>query len=103
MFGTKEEKKQSKVYRVVVDAARTTKNDKIVMIDLDVNDVKIKGCMLKEITVKQDGEKYKKGDTCYVVNFPSEKVGDKYYNKVWFPISNDTLDVIVKQVMDLIS
>ena len=102
MFGTKEEKAGSKSYKVVVDAARATKNDAIVMIDLDVNDVKIKSCMLKELTVKNDGEKYKKGDKCYMLNFPSEKVGDKYYNRVWFPVSNETLNDIISQVKTLL-
>ena len=81
MFGTAKEAKkeaaESKVeYTIRVEAARATKNDSIVMVDLDVNGVKIKSCMLKEITVKKDGEKHKAGDICYVLNFPSEKVGD---------------------------
>lgn len=104
MFGTekKEEKKEAANYVINVDAARTTKNDSIVMIDLDVNGVKIKSCMLKEITVTKDGEKYKKGDKCYVVNFPSYKSGDKYYNHCWFPISNDNIEEIIRQVKSLL-
>ena len=103
MFDTnKKEEKAKKVYKIVVDTARTTKNDAIVMVDLDVNDIKIKSCMLKEITVTKDGEKYKKGDKCYVLNFPSEKVGDKYYNKVWFPVSNESLNDIIDQVKSLL-
>ena len=102
MFGTKnsnEEAAQAKqAYSIKVDSARATKNEHIVMLDLDVNGVKIKSCMLKEITVQKDGEKYKKGDTCYVLNFPSEKVGDKYYNRVWFPLSNEDLNGIIEQV-----
>ena len=107
MFGTNKEAKKdaaAKVeYNVTVTAARSTKNDKIVMIDLEVNGFYIKSCMLKEITVKKDGDKYKKGDICYVVNLPSEKVGDKYYNLVWFPISNETMDKILEQVKSLLS
>lgn len=108
MFGTESKKEAKKAaadkveYKIRVDAARATKNDSIIMIDLDVNGVKIKGCMLKEITVSKDGEKYKKGDTCYVVNFPSEKVGDKYYNRVWFPVSNDNIEDIIRQVKELL-
>ena len=104
MFGTekKEEKKAAANYEINVDAARTTKNDSIIMIDLDVNGVKIKSCMLKEITVTKDGDKYKKGDTCYVVNFPSYKSGDKYYNHCWFPISNDNIEDIIRQVKSLL-
>lgn len=101
MFGTTKEVKKEAAdvkYTFTVKAVRQTKNDKILMIDLDINGVTVKGCMLKEITVKQDGEKHKAGDICYVVNFPYEKVGDKYYNVVWAPISNDNLDDILKQV-----
>lgn len=104
MFNSKEKKADSKKvsYAVTVEAARATKNDSIVMIDLDVNGVKIKSCMLKEVTVKEDGEKYKKGDTCFILNFPSEKSGDKYYNRVWFPVSNEILDSIVNQVSSML-
>lgn len=106
MFGTKnsnEEAAQAKQgYSIKVDSARATKNEHIVMLDLDVNGVKIKSCMLKEITVQKDGEKHKKGDTCYVLNFPSEKVGDKYYNRVWFPVSNSDLDKILEQVKSML-
>ena len=105
MFGTTKEVKKDAAdvkYTFTVKAVRQTKNDKILMIDLDINGVTVKGCMLKEITVKQDGEKHKAGDICYVVNFPSEKVGDKYYNVVWAPISNDNLDDILRQVKSLL-
>ena len=106
MFGTNKEVKKdaaAKVdYIIKVEAARATKKDSIVMVDLDVNGVKIKSCMLKEITVQKDGDKYKKGDTCYVLNFPSEKSGDKYYNRVWFPVSNKNMEDIIKQVQSLL-
>lgn len=105
MFGTKnsnEEAQAKQAYTIKVDSARATKNEHIVMLDLDVNGVKIKSCMLKEITVQKDGEKYKKGDTCYVLNFPSEKVGDKYYNRVWFPVSNSDLDKILERVKSML-
>ena len=105
MFGTTKEVKKDAAdvkYTFTVKAVRQTKNDKILMMDLDINGVTVKGCMLKEITVKQDGEKHKAGDICYVVNFPSEKVGDKYYNVVWAPVSNDNLDDILRQVKALL-
>jgi len=103
MFGTKEEKAQeTRKYDIHVDAVRATKNEKIMMLDLDVNGVKIKSCMLKEAEVKADGEKHKKGDTVYFLNFPSEKVGEKYYNRVWFPVSNADLDDIIRQVKSLL-
>ena len=104
MFNSKEKKADSKKvsYTVTVEAVRATKNDSIVMVDLDVNGVKIKSCMLKEVTVKEDGEKHKKGDTCYLLNFPSEKSGDKYYNRVWFPASNEIIESIVNQVSSML-
>ena len=101
---TAEEQKEAykRSYEIKVEAARATKNDKIVMVDLDVNGVKIKSCMLKEATVTKDGEKHKKGDTVYFLNFPSEKVGDKYYDRAWFPVSNDNLEDIINQVKSLL-
>ena len=105
MFGTAKEAKNDEAkieYVVTVEAARETTNDKIVMVDLDVNGVKIKGNMLKEIVCQKDGVKHKKGDICYVLNFPSEKVGDKYYNRAWFPVSNETMDKILEQVKFLL-
>lgn len=105
MFGTSKEVKeenQKRSYEIKVDAARATKNESIVMVDLDVNGVKIKSCMLKEAVVKEDGDKYKKGDKCYFLNFPSEKVGEKYYNRVWFPVSNKNFEDIINQVQALL-
>ena len=107
MFGTNKEKTEKAAaekvdYNITVTAARATKNDQIVMVDLLVNGVSIKSCMLKELTVTKDGSKYKKGDTCYVLNFPSEKSGDKYYNRVWFPVSNDNMETILSQVQSLL-
>lgn len=107
MFGT--EKKEVKAeaqakidYNITVEAARETKNDKIVMVDLNVNGVKVNGCILKELTVKKDGEVHKAGDIVYKLDFPAEKVGEKYYNKVWFPVSNDNLEKIIDQVKSLL-
>lgn len=103
MFGTNEKKEAKQEYVVKVDAARTTKNDSIVMIDLDINGVKVKSCMLKEVECTKDGTAHKKGDICYVVNFPSEKgKNGKWYNTVWCPLSNDIIDDIVKQVQSLL-
>ena len=97
MFGTKE-KEVKQEYVVKVDAARTTKNDSIIMIDLDINGVKIKSCMLKEVECKKDGKTHKAGDICYVVNFPSEKGSNgKWYNIAWCPLSNDNINDIVNQ------
>lgn len=107
MFGSekkevKKEAAENVKYEITVSKVRTTKNDKIVMLDIVVNGVTIKSCMLKEVTVKKDGDKYKAGDTCYILNFPSEKVGDKYYNLVWFPVSNKDMEDIINQVKSLL-
>lgn len=103
MFGTAKEVKAKVDYNITVDAARATKNDKIVMVDLNVNGVKVKSCILKELTVKKDGPIHNAGDTVYKLDFPAEKVGEKYFNMVWFPVSNDNLEKIIDQVKSLLS
>lgn len=92
---------ETKDYVIKVDKVIKTKNDNLLMINLDVNGVLINGCFLKEVTVKQDGQKYKAGDKCYIVDYPSQKVGDKYYRQVWFPVSNENLASIIEQVKEL--
>jgi len=100
MFNSKKENTEKVKYDVTVDNVRKTKNDAILMVDLTVNGVKIYSCIFKEVTVKKDGQKYKAGDTCYMLSLPSEKVGDKYFDRVWFPISNATLESVTKQIED---
>lgn len=106
MFGkneTKSEEANTNVkYDIKVNEVRRTKNDKIVMLDLIVNGVWIKSCMLKEVICKKDGEKHKKGDICYILQFPSEKSGGKWYNRAWFPVSNENIEEICKQVQSLL-
>ena len=92
---------ETKDYVIKVDKVINTKNDNLLMINLDVNGVLINGCFLKEVTVKQDGQKYKAGDKCYVIDYPSQKVGDKYYRQVWFPVSNKNLASVIEQVKEL--
>lgn len=99
-----QEKKTDKIeYVVKVDKVIPTKNDSIIMLNIDVNGVLVSGCMLKEVTVKEDGKKYKKGDKCFIFDFPSKKVGDKYYREVWFPVSSELTDSIVDQAKKLLS
>ena len=88
-------------YVIKVDKVIKTKKDDLLMINLDVNGVLINGCFLKEVTVKEDGQKYKKGDKCYIIDYPSQKVGDKYYRQVWFPVSNENLASVIEQVKEL--
>lgn len=94
--------KQTTEYTIKVDKVIKTKRDDMLMLNLDVNGVLINGCFLKEVTVKKDGEVHKAGDKCYVIDYPSQKVGEKYYRQVWFPVSNSNLDSIIKQVKELI-
>lgn len=101
MFNSEnKEQTDKRTYEVNVLNVRKTKNDAILMLDIDVNGVKIYSCIFKEVTVKKDGQKYKKGDKCYVLSLPSEKSGDKYYERVWFPVSNETMDTIIEQIKE---
>ena len=101
MFETKKTEAKT-TYVVTVEQAKATKNPSIVMVNLDVNGVKINSCILKEVVVKEDGKTHKKGDTCYILDMPQEKVNDKYYKRAWFPVSNETLNSIVEQVKALL-
>ena len=92
---------ETKDYVVKVDKVIKTKNDSMLMLNLDINGVLVNSCILKEVTVKKDGQKYKAGDKCYVLDFPSQKVGDKYYRTVWFPVSNENMQSIIEQVKEL--
>lgn len=92
---------ETKEYIVKVDKVIKTKNDSMLMLNLDINGVLVNSCMLKEVTVKKDGQKYKAGDKCYVLDFPSQKVGDKYYRTVWFPVSSENMQSIIDQVKEL--
>ncbi|MBO7693776.1 MAG: hypothetical protein J6T10_14240 [Methanobrevibacter sp.] len=100
-FTTKKESKKQE-YNVIVERAIATKNENIVIIVLNVNGVKINNCILKKVTVSKDGPKYKKGDECVILSFPSEKVKDNYYNLAWFPVTSEIKDDIVKQTNDLL-
>lgn len=106
MFGSNqsEEKKATGNYTFTVEKARATKNDKIVMLNLDVNGVKISGAMLKEVTVSKDTKKYKKGDTAYILSFPNYKGSDdNWYNHCWAPVSEDNLKSVIDQTKTLLS
>ena len=94
---------EKKYYNIKVIGARQTKNDSIVMVDLEVNDVKIYSCILKEVVCTKDTEAHKKGDICTLLNLPQEKGSDgKWYDRVWFPISNAMIDNVRKQVEEML-
>lgn len=90
-----------KEYVIKVDKVIKTKRDDMLMLNLDVNGVLINGCFLKEVTVKKDGTVHKAGDKCYVLDYPQQKVGDKYYRQVWFPVSKANMNSIIEQTMEL--
>ncbi len=90
-------------YTFKVENVRKTKNDKLLIIDLDINGVKVYSCFFKEITVKNDGKKYKAGDTAYVIQLPQEKGSNgKYYDRVWCPVSNENMLSIIEQIKALL-
>ena len=94
---------QTPKYVCKVTKARTTKNDDIIMFDINVNGVDLKSLILKKVTVKKDGKKYKAGDSAYIINYASTKGNDgKYYNNYFFPISSDLQDNIIGQIKSLL-
>ena len=103
-FSKKNTTEEKTNYDVKVIAARQTKNESIVMVDLNVNGVKIYSCILKEVVCTKDTEAHKKGDVCTLLNLPQEKGTDgKYYDRVWFPISNAMIDNVRKQVEEILN
>ena len=103
-FSKKKTTEEKTNYDVKVIAARQTKNESIVMVDLNVNGVKIYSCILKEVVCTKDTEAHKKGDVCTLLNLPQEKGTDgKYYDRVWFPISNAMIDSVRKQVEEILN
>ena len=68
----------------------------VVSFDMTINGITIYGCWYKECTGK-DGKEYQ------IISFPQEKGADgKYYNKVWFPISNELKEVIITMLQELV-
>lgn len=66
--------------------------DKVVFIDLDVNDVTIYGCRIIE---------GKKGDFIAFPSKKSEKDG-KYYNHVWVEFSDEETEQIVNEAREML-
>lgn len=102
-FSKKKTTEEKTNYDVKVIAARQTKSESIVMVDLNVNGVKIYSCILKEVVCTKDTEAHKKGDVCTLLNLPQEKGSDgKWYDRVWFPISNKMIDSVREQVEEIL-
>lgn len=91
-------------YNCKVTHVRKTKKDDLLMFDMTVNGVDLKSLMLKEVTVKKDGKKYKAGDKAYIINFYSTKsnADGRYYNNYFFPISSELQDNIIDQIKSLL-
>lgn len=85
-------------YKVTVLSAKVI-NEKRVLFSANVNGIKVDGFALVEYTNQQK-------ETNYLIQFPSRKGTvngeDKYFNIVWFPISKELREGIVKQIFSLI-
>lgn len=92
-----EQKQEAAKYDVKVTRAKDfTKDGKTcVAIDMEVNGVTIYGSYYRCGTDK-NGKEYS------MVSFPSKKSGEKYYNHAYFPISEEVMDSIEKQIDQLI-
>ena len=95
------EKKEKRVEYVVKvlrakDFTEKSKLDTNVAFDMEVNDIKIYGCWLKEGTSK-DGKDYS------IISLPSQKGKDgNYYSVAWFPISKELTKEIREQIVNML-
>ena len=75
----------------------STDGKTIIAFDMEVNGINIYGCTYKE-GIKKD-EETGEDKEWNLVDFPSNKgKDDKYYHRVWFPISNEKCKEIAKQI-----
>lgn len=77
-------------YKVTVEKAIQCKNDSI-LVDLDVNGVKIYSCFYKVI-------KTSAGKEMGVIDFPQHKSGDNWYKYAYFFIKPELMDDIESQI-----
>jgi hypothetical protein len=76
---------------------RTTKNENIVMFDIKINGVSIYGCMLKHVVRESDGKEFD------IIQYPSyQGTNGKYYNHVYYDLSQSDRDVIINQIKSLL-
>ena len=72
-------------------------NDNTVAFDMEVREVKIYGCFLRKLNDKQTGEEFE------MISLPSYKADNgKYYNHVFFPITNELKSAIINKVTSLL-
>lgn len=88
-----QEQKTEVKYDVKVTRVKDfTKDEKTcIAIDMEVNGVTIHGSFYRCGKTK-DGKDYQ------MISFPSKKSGDKYYNHAYFPISDELMPEIEKQI-----
>ena len=77
-------------YKVTVDKAIECKNGSI-LVDLDVNGVKIYSCFYKVIKTKSGAEQG-------VIDFPQHKSGDNWYKYAYFFIKPELMEDIESQI-----
>lgn len=95
MFDSENEKVEMG-YSVKVERATKLKDKDVVMFDITVNGVTIRGMSLYEY-------KNKEGKKNMGINYPSYKgSNDQWYTHAFFPINAGTKDVIVNQIKKMI-
>ena len=88
--------KEERSYEINVTRAHELDNGTI-MFDMEVNGVTIYGCSYKVLTRKDNGEEFAK------IGFPSRKGSDdKWYNNVYFKITDAIVETIEKQLDALV-
>lgn len=94
----KEEKEAAAEDHVIeIKRANNLADKGVIMFDMVVNGITIYGCSYKWLTRKEDGQEFAK------VGFPSRKGSDdKYYNNVYFKISEKDMDQIDKGIEALL-
>lgn len=90
----KKSNQESKKYEVKVTRAKEVKEGSVAF-DMEVNGITIYGCWYNEYKTKE-------GKDGTLISFPSYKNKDKYYNHVWFPISNELKADIIAQIEKLV-
>lgn len=81
-------------YTAKVTRAKEVKEGQVVF-DMVVNGITIYGCWYRE--GEKDGKEY------HLISFPSQKgKDDKYYNHVWFKISDELQADIIDQLQKLV-
>ena len=93
---TKKESENTNEFKVTISRVKAF-DDNNIACDLTVNGVSISGCVYRQGV--KDGKDYA------FISFPSRKneKDGKYYNHAYFPISDDLLNDIEKQIEELLN